>query len=577
VLDERASTIANEAYLETLTRIPHKAMPDSSTNRPSHSSCDPQHEQKDSSENVELSAPVSEAKATEKMSATDTPLAEVVTPITEIERFKGWERSSTVRRVATSSCRLFAHIARLSFHGLDNIQKVMIAVGVIAVVALGGAYACRGWRSVTLINPITIPDDLVKEGFSSTTMQRQFTENLLSILDSASSVMPTEIHSAIQESGQQEVHLEIPGTGISLQDTMTAAKSMFQRDGHITAEIVRDGKALRLSGRVTRPGGESHEFHAESLSGNVQQVTWEAAKAAMNTYSPYVLASSILDQAQKECEQRRACEYTDAANAYDEVLRSDSADDKRVLAKWAHLGLSKIAENKFDYLTEIEHTRDAIMLDPNFSWARYNWGVALEKMGCSAEALVKFSEVTRDRDSFAAGHNALGRQYLQVAERLPQPVTSDRLRMPPQANPARLAEEQFEAATVLDPRYAEAFINLGEALKIQGKPQEALEKLRKAIVVDREHAGRAYAQIAAIDERLGDTEMASSARQEAIASDGQNAWCSGNPEADDSTLHGCSKAQLKRAVQTSIHNVADWPDTRFAPEDCKKYANENGP
>jgi tetratricopeptide (TPR) repeat protein len=140
-----------------------------------------------------------------------------------------------------------------------------------------------------------------------------------------------------------------------------------------------------------------------------------------------------------------------------------------------------------------------------------------------------------------------------------------------------LAQRQFEAATALDPRYAEAFINLGNVLNVQGRSTEALEQFRKAVVVDWEHAGRAYAKIAATEKGLGEAELARSARQEAIVSARQNEWCGGNPDVDDATLHGCSKDNLSEAVQASVQNAPDWPDAPFAPADCKTYANETGP
>jgi len=458
-----------------------------------------------------------------------------------------------------------------------QIRNAVIALGVVVVVLLTLAYAFFCWRSVTLIDPIAVPPDFAKDGITATTTQVQFSEDLLSILDSASEVMPTEIHQSIVDNGQQDLHLEIPGTGMSVQEIVKAVKEILHRDGHITAQIVRDGSALRLSGRVTRSGGESREFHAVSLNGDVQQVIQEGAKAAMFRYNPYVLASSILDKAQKDCENNATCEYTEATNAYWNVLRSESLDDNEHLRKWAYLGLSKIAENKFDYLTEIEHARHAISLDRHFSWARYNWGVALENMGCYAEAREKFSEVIRDRDSFAAGHNSLGRQYLRMANSLRQPPISDLRIMPPQANPVRAAQIEFEAATNLDPRYGEAFVNLGEALKIQGKSEDALTQLRHAVNVDFDHAGKAYELIAVIEESQGRAEMARNARQEAIASDWQNHWCRGNIQSDEAAAHGCGVGFVTDAIQASIHNAVEWPKATLPAANCKRYADEDGP
>ena len=129
----------------------------------------------------------------------------------------------------------------------------------------------------------------------------------------------------------------------------------------------------------------------------------------------------------------------------------------------------------------------------------------------------------------------------------------------------------------MDPRFSEAFINLGEALNVQGRSKEALEQFRRAVAVDWEHAGLAYAKIAATEKDLGEAELARSARQEAIVSDRQNEWCGGNPDGDDATLHGCSKAHLSELVQAFVQNMPDWPDAPFAPADCKTYANETGP
>jgi tetratricopeptide (TPR) repeat protein len=473
--------------------------------------------------------------------------------------------------------KLCTGMARTGYDALGLTRNVTMTFGAVLIVAMTLVYMRYCWQSVTLIDPIAVPPGLGTDGVTAATAQQQFNEDLLSILDSASGVMPTEIHQSIVDSGQEELHLEIPGTGLSVEEIMRAAKELAHRDGHITAQIVRDGKALHMSGRVIRPGGESHAFSADSPDGNVKEVIEAGAKAAMFQYNPYVLASSILDQTQKDCERNGICEYTAATNAYWDVLRSGSLDDTMHLRKWAYLGLSKIAEDKLDFLTEIEHARQAIALDRNFSWARYNWGVALENLGCYAEAREKFSAVIRDKSSYAAGHNALGRQYLRVARLLPQPVISNRVTMPPQANPARLAQLEFEAATALDPRYGEAFRNLGEALGIQGRPDDALTQLQNAVSVDIEHSGKAYEQIEAIEARRGSSEMARHAHQEAVASDWENLWCRGNVQSNDASSHGCGNGFMNVAIQASIHNVPDWPKVDLPDTDCKMYADEGGP
>ena len=479
-----------------------------------------------------------------------------------------------VRFVATAG-GVFVRAVQSGFRGLGYLQKGLVAIGVIAAVGIGLVYTSSGLRSVTIIEPIATPSDLVASGFTASTSQSRFSEDMLSMINSASSVMPTEIHDTLEEEGTKDLHLEVPGTGMSVQDVVTAIKDITRRDGHITAEIVWDGGALRLFGRVVRPGGEAYLFDAYSQRGDVDEVISRGARAAMQIYSPYILASSVFDQAQKECEEGTSCQYTDAANEFEKVLKNGSAKDQEKLAMWANLGLSKIAENNLDYLTEIERARRAIRIDRKFSWARYNWGIALENMGCDKEALEKYQRVAVDHDLFAAGHNALGREYLKIASHEYIPTDSS-LRL--HAQPAELAQREFESAIRHDPRYAEAYVNLGEALELQGKHTEALDKLRAAIALDDEYTSKAYKEVAKIETRLREPERAATALEEAMISERRHPQCRGNSEsADADAWRSCLADLSKDELPKFGRHTVNWPTAHFETADCRRYAIENWP
>lgn len=478
------------------------------------------------------------------------------------------------RFVATTG-GMFVRGMQSAFRGLGYLQKGLVTIGVVAAVGVCLVYASSGLRSVTIVEPIATPGDLAAKGFTALTSQSRFSEDMLSMINSASAVMPTEIHDTLEEEGTKDLHLEVPGTGMSVQDVVTAIKDITRRDGRITAEIVRDGKVLRLFGRVVRPGGEAYLFDAYSESGDVDEVILRGARAAMRIYSPYILASSVFDQAQKECEAGTSCQYTNAANEFENVLKSGSPKDQQKLAMWAHLGLSKIAENNLDYLTEIEHARQAIRIGRKFSWARYNWGIALENMGCDEEALEKYRQVTADLDRFATGHNALGREYLKIANR-EYLLTDSSLRL--DAQPAELAQREFELAIRHDPRYAEAYVNLGEALELQGKHTEALDRLRAAIALDGEYTSKAYKEVGKIETQLKEQERATTAMEEAMISERRHPQCRGNSETVDADARRSCRSDLSKDELPKFgRHAANWPTAHFEAADCRKYAIENWP
>ncbi len=451
---------------------------------------------------------------------------------------------------------------------IEKAQKAAVAILILVVTLAALVYAYVGWRPVTVIDTISTPDDFAKKGFTPITTQRKFEEYVTDILNSASSVMPTEIHEQMQEDGQQEVSIPIPGAGISLQETLATAKALLGRDGRISAELVEEGDQLVLSGRTTRPGGSARPFRALGVSAGIDQVIKNGAAEAMKLYSPYLLASANLDAAQKACDAGH-CDFTDVKNAFVGILQSPSVDDKQ-FAPWAHLGLSKIAEDEGDFEREIEESRLAIRLKPHFSWASYNWGVALERRKCLRHAEEKFHDVVKYRDSFAAGHNAYGRLLLASAQAIARRSPAGELERNAQRDLAREAEQQFQRATSLDPQYAEAFVNYGIALRLQGDYDAALDKLRWAAAIDPQHPAWTYAEIATT-ESLRDSQDPSDLVQTKISDKQQwSAWCQSA---------AMNKAPDVSEVGNTAGDCSTMTDAIAMPEQdpayCQSLASEN--
>jgi tetratricopeptide (TPR) repeat protein len=95
-------------------------------------------------------------------------------------------------------------------------------------------------------------------------------------------------------------------------------------------------------------------------------------------------------------------------------------------------------------------------------FARYNLGVLLEHVGRIEEAIAQYQGELRVNPRYLEAYNNLGRALL-AKERPPD------------------AEKQFRAAIRIQPNFAEAHNNLGGALYLQGKRKEAITEFREAL------------------------------------------------------------------------------------------------
>ena len=147
--------------------------------------------------------------------------------------------------------------------------------------------------------------------------------------------------------------------------------------------------------------------------------------------------------------------------------------------------------------------REAIERDPGRPDAHINLGVALDHRGKRDEAIAEFREALRLKPDLAMAHYSLGIALLRSGEagrgdrRVPRGDPAQaRLRRGPQQprqRPARPGEAdeaiaEYREAMRLKPDFAEAHINLGVALRDQGKLDEAIAEYREALRLKPDHA-----------------------------------------------------------------------------------------
>jgi tetratricopeptide (TPR) repeat protein len=463
-----------------------------------------------------------------------------------------------------------------SLRSIDNAQKIVVAVVVGMLVVLAAFYVCVSWRSSTTIEPIAVPKDFEAKGFTPDSTQKIFREDMLSILEAASSVMPTQIHDTL-DGGVQNFNLSIPGTGMSVQEAINVAKALIRPDGQISAEIVREEKGLLLMGRVVRPGGAAHSFQVERQDDDLKALLADGAQEAMRSFSPFVRASASFRKALLDCQNHIACDYSVAADQYQSIIDPATSDpkDREKFGKWAYLGLSKVAEVNLDYLSEIENARQALRIDPAFGWAQYNWGVALEKMGCDNEAFVHYRKAVYDRGRVPENHNALGREYLKFARHIVQPKPSLQMKYAQMSEQAQL---EFSTATWLDPQYAEAYFHLGESYEVENRHAEALTALKTAIGLGGDFTAQSFAEAAVVEYQNEEWDKVVATNDDASKHGAQHhPICRGNPEASVAASEHCAPSTVSPVLPPENWQVPAWPNHPFTDADCVKYSGDGWP
>jgi len=113
----------------------------------------------------------------------------------------------------------------------------------------------------------------------------------------------------------------------------------------------------------------------------------------------------------------------------------------------------------------IEHFHNALQINPNFSEAQNNLGVALAAEGRFDEAIEHYREALRINPTYADPLHNLGNAL---------------------AHKGQLDEaiKNYYKAIQINPNFSEALNNLGVALAAQGRLNEAIANFRKAIQVD---------------------------------------------------------------------------------------------
>jgi serine/threonine protein kinase/tetratricopeptide (TPR) repeat protein len=169
--------------------------------------------------------------------------------------------------------------------------------------------------------------------------------------------------------------------------------------------------------------------------------------------------------------------YMDRARALLEAREPDEAlaDYRQCVAlepqrAWSHLNLGNALLANGQTEEAIAEYREAIRIKPDIAGLHLDLGAALSRKGRMDEAIAEFREAIRLKPDFPMAHNNVGTIFCDVKHDYPT------------------AEAYFREAVRLKPQYSNAHFNLGNALRHQGKLDEAIAEYREALRLKKERA-----------------------------------------------------------------------------------------
>lgn len=234
--------------------------------------------------------------------------------------------------------------------------SILLSVVLIVVIAaLVFAFIKEVRRETIYLEPVDVPEDLVKRGYSPGVV----TDRLLDRVRAIQTVATTPKARLGVESNAAQVDIQVPGGAASMKGLVRYARNMLDLpEQHLGGEITRDGDSLRLLLRLR----DRHKvtviadaIAADSVDGLLQK----GGEAIVRATDPYVLASYWY---QNEDPKRN---FENTLAEIDYVLSHPPAsDDAWALSLWGN-----VLRAQGDLPGAMAKYRQSIALDPQGSYA----------------------------------------------------------------------------------------------------------------------------------------------------------------------------------------------------------------
>jgi tetratricopeptide (TPR) repeat protein len=375
----------------------------------------------------------------------------------------------------------------------SSLRTLLLNVGVFILIAILICIAF-GHHASVIIGDIDVGQPGGLSTAENEALHRRMTEAFRAAYRLGGDAMPEQVVNGSIADEANQIDFDIPEIGISFSKLVGYIPKLLHMD--------RDAS---VDGKLTSTDPNGYALHAtltdsngavtfDGTDGDLDALFLKAASQLMRSRNPYVYASALSVNERKSCyADDRDCDFPQATLVYESIYKGNATgqhpDHYR---EWALLADSKIREDESDFDREIELAKQAIEGWSDFSWAYYNWGVALAELGCYDGAIRAFSKMISLKSAYAAAYNARGRIYLFKAE------SASRDGQGNQTADRRMALHDFKAAIAANSDYTEAQVNLGKAYMLDPTERGLARVVFESVLEtpDSQQASRAWQQLA---------------------------------------------------------------------------------
>ncbi len=325
-------------------------------------------------------------------------------------------------------------------------QRASFALKVLTAFAgimAAGALLVMAWQASraegVILEPISVPPDLVETGLTAEALATQLLDKLAALQARTESARAANTYA---HNGDGDIAVIIPSTGISIGELQSFLTRWLGHETRITGELVRTPAGLVLTSRVAGQGAtRSEPGRVEDLDAMLQA----AAEGIYRQTQPYRYSVFLRQTGRR-----------DEAIALRRELAGDIDENERV---WGLIGLGTLAatpDEALDYYDRV------LELRPGFGLAYYNMGVQMSALGHDQAAVDHFQQaLDRKRsllrelqpgrsESLILGiQDALLRRLGDPAARVP--LLEQIARLP--ADPGQAAAAELNTATALAQTY----------------------------------------------------------------------------------------------------------------------------
>jgi hypothetical protein len=167
------------------------------------------------------------------------------------------------------------------FRAARDISFAVLAVALVAAIAWAVAAAASS-RAV-VIEAFSVPPELARRGLTGEVVAQRFLDRLGEMQSKSNSVRAP---ASFADAWSGNLEVEIPSTGVSLDDISRALRGWLSNDTRVTGEVLVEANNLRVAARASGKAPAEATGPAEALDATLQQ----AAEQFFAQQQPYLYA-----------------------------------------------------------------------------------------------------------------------------------------------------------------------------------------------------------------------------------------------------------------------------------------------